>query len=234
MIFANYNCTLFSFHPTFSWFWNLVPVPKAYQGCSLQEGRDATNSYNSNSGWIPVRRKYRNHRSPKFKIADNIDDPMRANFSSNHGQAEKVLAPSSIMPPPSRIFTGHVKEPYPTKTPAKNKNKKPVLSTSRISNGHLDVDVLLKEYATVQDELKLYHHSIDSSSKSITHSLRQSLKLISTQKCLNQELFEFEIDCISPYWCSQADTIYQKLLSQYSKALQFDFCWLSSWSKYSG
>jgi hypothetical protein len=178
----------------------MVPVPKSYHGCFLQEGRDASNSYDPNSGWIPVRMKYRNHHSPKFKIIDYIDDPKRVHFLKNHGQAETVVAPSSNKPPPSRSFPAPVKAPYSRKTPAKNKNKNPVLTASKISNGHLEA--LLKEYATVQDELKLYHHSIDSSSKSIMYSLRQSLKLLSTQKHLHQKLFEFETARLSPYWRS--------------------------------
>jgi hypothetical protein len=122
---------------------------------SCRKGGRASNSYDPNSGWIPVRRKYRNHRPPKFKIIDYIDDPMRANISKPHGQAETVVAPSSIKPPPPRTFIHHFKAPYPRKTPTKNKNHKPDLSVSKISNGHLDV--LLKEYVTVQDELKLCH-----------------------------------------------------------------------------
>ncbi len=135
----------------------MVPMPKSYHGCFLQEGRDASNSYDPNSGWIPVRRKYWNHCSPKFKIIDYINDPKKASIFKNYGQAETVVTLSSSKPPPQRTFVPCFKAPYSRKTPTKNKNRTPVLYVSKISNGHLEV--LLMEYATIQDELKLHHNS---------------------------------------------------------------------------
>jgi hypothetical protein len=193
----------------------MVPVPKSYHGCFLQEGRDDSNYYDPNSGRIPVRRKYRNHRCPEFKIIDYIDDPKRASTFKNYGQAETVVAPSSIKPPPQRTVVSHPKAPLSRKFPTKNKNRTPVLSVSKISNRHLEV--LLKEYATIQAELKLHHHYIDVSTHSISQSLCKSLRLLSTQK-----LLEFEISRLSPYWHSREHTIYHRLVSEHPKAFYDD------------
>jgi hypothetical protein len=123
-----------------------------------------------------------------------------------------VVAPSSNKPPPSSSFPKQVTATHSRTIPAKTKIRKQSFTTTGISNDIFDT--LLKEYTINQDNLKTCHSSIDSSSKSVISSLRQSIKLLSVQKRLHQKLLEFEIARLTPYWRSRADHIYKKLISR--------------------
>jgi hypothetical protein len=111
------------------------------------------------------------------------------------------------------LFPSRLRQPILGRFPPRPRSgNNPLQLRTGISNDIFDA--LLKEYTINQDNLKTCHSSIDSSSKSVVSSLRQSIKLLSVQKRLHQKLLEFEIARLTPYWRSRADHIYKKLISR--------------------